>query len=110
MKEERRKSKGEWEGEWEFAPGETDEAIRAWDRRTFLKVMGASLAAAGLGACSRPQPLEKIVPYVNSPENVIPGVAAFYASSLPMRGFASGFGRGVVVESHEGRPTKIEGN
>jgi molybdopterin-containing oxidoreductase family iron-sulfur binding subunit len=93
----------------EFLPEQVEAALAAFDRRTFLKLMGATLAAAGAG-CARTQPMEKIVPYVRSPENVIPGIPTFYASAFPVSGFASGFGRGGIVESHEGRPTKIEGN
>jgi MoCo/4Fe-4S cofactor protein with predicted Tat translocation signal len=74
-------------------------------RRTFLKVMGASLALAGAGACTR-QPLEKIVPYVRQPEDIIPGRPLYYATAMTVGGVASG----LLVESHEGRPTKIEGN
>jgi MoCo/4Fe-4S cofactor protein with predicted Tat translocation signal len=75
-------------------------------RRNFLKLMGASMALAGLSACVLKKPEEKIVPYVNPPEEVIPGRPLFFASTMPM----AGYGKGVVVESHEGRPTKIEGN
>jgi len=75
------------------------------DRRSFLKLMGASLALAGLAAC-RPQRIEKIVPYVSVPENVTPGVPVYYATALTLGGFALG----AVVEAHDGRPTKIEGN
>ncbi len=92
----------------EYAPEEIDAALQAFDRRTFMKLMAASAALAA--GCSRPQPLEKIVPYVRAPEHVIPGVPSFYATSLAGSGFASGFGKGALVESHEGRPTKIEGN
>lgn len=74
-------------------------------RRKFLQVMGASLAFAGLTSCTR-QPPEKIVPYVRAPEQLIPGKPLFFASALSQGGFA----RGVLVESHAGRPTKIEGN
>ncbi len=74
-------------------------------RRTFLKLMGASLALAGAGACTR-QPLEKIVPYVRQPEDIIPGKPLHYATAMTIGGVASG----LLVESHEGRPTKIEGN
>ena len=74
-------------------------------RRTFLKIMGASMALAGLTACTATNP-EKIVPYVEAPEEVIPGEPLFYASAFPM----AGYGMGVIVETHEGRPTKIEGN
>ncbi|MGN6371196.1 MAG: molybdopterin oxidoreductase, partial [Phycisphaerae bacterium] len=91
----------------EFEPGELDEALRAFDRRSFLKLMGAGLAMAGvLEGCARPQPQEKIVPYVNQPEGLVPGKKLFYASTLPL----NGWGYGVVVEQHEGRPTTIEGN
>ncbi len=74
------------------------------NRRQLLTLMGASLAMAGLASCRRPE--EKIVPYVTAPENIIPGVPKQYATTMP-------FGHrnyGVLVESHEGRPTKIEGN
>ncbi|KAA3615298.1 MAG: 4Fe-4S dicluster domain-containing protein [Calditrichaeota bacterium] len=73
-------------------------------RRKFFSIMGASMALAGLASCRRP--VEKIVPYVKAPEEVVPGVAKYYASTLPF-GLNS---YGVLVESHEGRPTKIEGN
>ncbi len=75
-------------------------------RRKFLGVMGASLALAGLSGCSIQPPSEKIVPYVQAPEELVPGLPLFYASAV-VRG---GFGAGVLVETHEGRPTKLEGN
>ncbi len=74
-------------------------------RRRFLQLAAASLAMAGMAACS-PQPPEHLVPYVVQPENVTPGVAQFYASAHVLNGFASG----ILVESHTGRPTRIEGN
>jgi MoCo/4Fe-4S cofactor protein with predicted Tat translocation signal len=74
-------------------------------RRTFLKLMGASLALAGVTACTR-QPPEKIVPYVRQPEELVPGRPLFYATAMTLGGVATG----LLVESHEGRPTKIEGN
>ena len=67
--------------------------------------MGASLALAGVTACTR-QPEEKIVPYVRQPEDTIPGKPLFYASAMAIGGVATG----ILVETHEGRPTKIEGN
>ena len=73
-------------------------------RRTFLSLMGASLALAGLAGCRRP--VEKIIPYVIGQENIVPGIPKFYATTMP-------FGLeniGVLVENHEGRPTKLEGN
>ena len=75
------------------------------DRRRFLQLMSASLALAGLAACTR-QPEEKIVPYIDQPEDLVAGKPLFYASALSWRGYAAP----VVVESHMGRPTKIEGN
>ena len=74
-------------------------------RRAFLKLMGASIALAGIGACTR-QPAEKIVPYVRQPEDLVPGNPLFFATAMPLGGVATG----LLVESHEGRPTKIEGN
>lgn len=73
------------------------------NRRTLLKLMGASLSLAGLAACSR---AESIVPYVRQPEILIPGKPVYYATTLS----SDGFGIGAIVESHEGRPTKVEGN
>jgi MoCo/4Fe-4S cofactor protein with predicted Tat translocation signal len=77
------------------------------NRRQFLKLMGAMLSMAGLAGCS-PQapPNEVIVPYVNQPEQIIPGKPLFYATAMPFGGYA----KGVLVENHMGRPTKIEGN
>jgi molybdopterin-containing oxidoreductase family iron-sulfur binding subunit len=74
-------------------------------RRNFLKLMGASLALAGLTACTR-QPTEHIAPYIRQPEDLVPGKPLFYATATTLHGVASG----VLVESHEGRPTKVEGN
>jgi molybdopterin-containing oxidoreductase family iron-sulfur binding subunit len=75
-------------------------------RRNFLKLMSASLALGGLTACTLRKTSEKIVPYVNPPEEVVAGRPLYFASTMPWCGYA----KGVVVESHEGRPTKIEGN
>jgi MoCo/4Fe-4S cofactor protein with predicted Tat translocation signal len=74
-------------------------------RRKFLKLMGASLALAGLSACTR-QPNETIMPYVRAPEEIIPGRPLFFSTAMPLSGVATG----LLVESHMGRPTKIEGN
>src|SRR5271165_1611437 len=74
-------------------------------RRDFLKLMSASMALAGLSACVK-QPLEPIVPYVRQPDEIVLGKPLFFASSLPFGAYATP----VLVESHEGRPTKIEGN
>ncbi len=74
-------------------------------RRSFLQLAGASLALAGLTACTR-QPTETIVPYVKQPEQLVPGKPLFFATALTVGGYATG----VLAESHQGRPTKIEGN
>jgi MoCo/4Fe-4S cofactor protein with predicted Tat translocation signal len=73
-------------------------------RRNFLSLISASVALAGLTACRKPA--EKIIPYVKAPEDIIPGITKQYATTMP---FLTG-AYGLVVESHEGRPTKIEGN
>ncbi len=88
--------------EFPYDPEKTGGAV---SRRELLKLMGASAALAGLTACTR-LPTEKIVPYVQAPEQFIPGKPLFYATSMPFGGVASG----LLVESHLGRPTKIEGN
>ncbi len=76
------------------------------DRRQFLRLMSASLALAGLGACTR-QPPEHIVPYAKAPEDgIVPGEPLFFATAMPLGGGALG----LLVESHMGRPTKVEGN
>jgi Fe-S-cluster-containing dehydrogenase component/anaerobic selenocysteine-containing dehydrogenase len=73
-------------------------------RRGFMFFAGASAALAAEG-CAR-RPVEKIMPYSKAPEHVLPGVSNHYATVRQFRGEAIG----IVVESHEGRPTKIEGN
>ena len=76
-------------------------------RRQFLALMGASLALAGVGGCSvRPAPARTMVPYVRAPEQIVPGKPLFYATAMTL----GGSGVGLLVESHLGRPTKIEGN
>jgi molybdopterin-containing oxidoreductase family iron-sulfur binding subunit len=74
-------------------------------RRRFLELMGASVALAGIGGCAAP-PRDRIVPYVRAPEQIVPGKPLFFATADVLGGYA----RGVLAESHEGRPTKIEGN
>src|SRR3984885_15452186 len=88
----------------EFPKG-ASEWVDSVSRRGFLKVMGASLGLAGMTGCVR-LPLEPIVPYVRQPENVIPGRPMFYATAMTLGGYANP----VLVESHLGSPTKIEGN
>jgi molybdopterin-containing oxidoreductase family iron-sulfur binding subunit len=90
--------------EWVPAAPAADAALPT-SRRGFLQLASASLGLAGLTACTR-QPLEKIVPYVQQPEEFVPGKPLFYATAFEH----GGYGTGVLVESHAGRPTKIEGN
>ena len=93
----------------EYLHREFPEQASEWNdpkgRRQFLKLMSASLALAGVGACTK-QPPEQIVPYVKQPEDLVPGRPLFFASAIPFSGVA----QPVLVESHMGRPTKIEGN
>ena len=93
----------------EFVSREYPQQAEEWndpiERRTFMKLMGASLALAGLSGCVF-QPPEKIVPYVKQPEEEVPGKALFFATAAPLFGAATP----VLVRSNEGRPTKIEGN
>ncbi|HKX31531.1 MAG TPA: TAT-variant-translocated molybdopterin oxidoreductase [Blastocatellia bacterium] len=86
-------------------PSGASEWNDAIGRRRFLQLMGASIALAGLAACTR-QPAETIVPYVQAPEGIAPGRPLYFATAMPFGGTAEG----LLVESHEGRPTKIEGN
>jgi MoCo/4Fe-4S cofactor protein with predicted Tat translocation signal len=88
----------------EFPKG-ASEWVDSVSRRGFLKVMGASMALAGMSGCVK-LPQEPIVPYVRQPEEVIPGRPMFYATAITLAGYASP----LLVESHLGRPTKIEGN
>jgi MoCo/4Fe-4S cofactor protein with predicted Tat translocation signal len=86
-------------------PEQASELLDPAGRREFLRVMGASLALAGLTACTR-QPTERIVPYVKAPEEIVPGRPLYFATAVTDGGYA----KGVLAESHMGRPTKIEGN
>ena len=88
---------------------EFPEQADSWDdptsRRQFLKLMAASLALAGLSGCAF-QPPERIVPYVKAPEELVPGKPLYFATSATVAGDCIG----LIAESHEGRPTKLEGN
>src|SRR5437868_10292274 len=74
-------------------------------RRRFMRLMGASLALAGLTACTK-QPPEYFAPYAKQPEEITLGKPLFFATAMPFAGSAIG----LLAESHEGRPTKLEGN
>ena len=67
--------------------------------------MGASFALAGLNSCVKP-PDEKILPYVKQPEFLVPGKPLKFATAFVMGGYSTG----VLVTSHMGRPTRVEGN
>ncbi len=86
-------------------PENASEWNEGFERRNFLKLMGASLAFGGLTGCTI-QPEEKIVPWVRAPENVIPGRPVYYATAIAVDGAAVG----LLAESHMGRPTKLDGN
>jgi len=90
----------------EFPAGAT-ELLNSDDRRHFLKVMGASMALAGLGltGCRR-WPEEHVMPYAHRPEGRMPGVPVHYASGMEL----GGVGYGLLVTSYDGRPIKVEGN
>ena len=88
----------------EFLPG-ASEWPEGLSRREFIRLAGATLALAGVSSCTK-QPLERIVPYVEQPEIVVPGKPLRFATATQY----SGFGQGLLVTGYEGRPTKIEGN
>ena len=109
------RSPEEYEGSAEFAefvarefPAGASEMLET-NRRDFVKLMGAGLALAGaatIPGCRRPD--YKIVPYTDSqPPEQVPGKPLYYATSMPLPG---GGAEGLLVETHEGRPTKVEGN
>ncbi len=93
----------------EFVRREFPQQAEEWDnpleRRTFLKLMGASLALAGLSGCVI-QPPEKVIPYVKQPEEETPGQGLYFATAFSLGGIATP----LLVRSNEGRPTKVEGN
>ena len=96
------------DGFFEMVHREFPQLASVWpegaSRRDFMKLMTASMALAGLSACVK-QPIEPIVPYVRQPEPIVLGIPLYFASAMPFAGYATP----VLVESHEGRPTKVEG-
>ncbi len=91
---------------WDEAASADAGSSHGMTRRSFLKLLGASLALAGLAGCTA-NPARKIVPYVKAPDsNQIPGKSLYYTTAMTHAGYAMG----LLVESNEGRPTKIEGN
>src|SRR5438105_6686634 len=99
--EERPEFRAALEREFPEGASELPEGVT---RRDMMMLLGASLSLAGLAGCRRP--VEEIVPYVTAPEEIVPGIPRYYATTMPFRRSAYG----LIVESHEGRPTKIEGN
>ncbi|HZR20515.1 MAG TPA: TAT-variant-translocated molybdopterin oxidoreductase [Verrucomicrobiae bacterium] len=75
------------------------------NRRSFLKFAAAAFALAGLTACTK-QPTREIFPYVNQPAELVLGEPLFYATSMPLGGFATG----ALAKSREGHPIKVDGN
>jgi MoCo/4Fe-4S cofactor protein with predicted Tat translocation signal len=88
----------------EFPPG-ASELPDGVSRRSFVRLMGTTAAVAGIGVSCR-KPNEKIVPFVRRPPEMTPGNPQYFATAYSLEGF----GAGLLVESHEGRPTKVEGN
>jgi molybdopterin-containing oxidoreductase family iron-sulfur binding subunit len=89
----------------EFPPG-SSEWPEGVDRRSFLKLMSASVALAGAAAGCTREPIHKIIPYVRQPEEMVLGEPLYYATAMPL----GGFGTGMLVKSREGRPIKADGN
>ncbi len=81
---------------------DADEATR----RQFFRVMGASLALAGVQGCNTRRPEEAIVPYVQQPELLVPGKPLYYATAMEHDQASIG----LLAESHMSRPTKLDGN
>ncbi|MDQ3346855.1 MAG: TAT-variant-translocated molybdopterin oxidoreductase [Acidobacteriota bacterium] len=99
--EERPEARAFIEREFQEGAAELPDGVT---RRDMMLLLGASLSLAGLAGCRRP--VEEIVPFVTAPEDAVPGIPRFYATTMPFRRSAYG----LIVESHEGRPTKVEGN
>lgn len=90
-------------GEFTSSPIREGASTDGFDRRDFFKIMGASALMASLAGCTR-RPVQKIVPYVNNPEEIIPGQPNFYASA------DVNTGHGLLIKTREGRPIKVDGN
>ncbi len=80
--------------------------VNAFDRRRFLQLMAASLALGGLSACGPEPDPRQLLPYVEEPENIVPGRNRYYASAVTLDGYATG----VLVAHQMARPIKVEGN
>jgi len=90
--------------EREFPEGASE--LNGVDRRNFLKLMAASFALGGLGLAGCRRPEKNILPYGRSVEGVIQGLPLYFATAMPLRKSAIP----LLAETHQGRPTKLEGN
>jgi MoCo/4Fe-4S cofactor protein with predicted Tat translocation signal len=88
----------------EFPAG--SDSLDGVDRRQFMKIMAASFALGGLGLAGCRRPEEHILPFGKSVEGAVPGLPVYFATSMPIRGWAIP----LLAETHQGRPTKVEGN
>jgi molybdopterin-containing oxidoreductase family iron-sulfur binding subunit len=88
----------------EFPEGAS--SIEGVDRRQFMRIMAASFALGGLGLAGCRRPDSNILPYGKSVEYIVPGLPLYYATAMPLRKSAIP----LLAETHQGRPTKIEGN
>ena len=96
--------KQKWNKFNEFQEGATELVDES--RRSFLKLLGGTAAIAGLAGCNIRKPYHKIVPYSKKLEHVVPGRPTYYATSFQINDAVYGS----LIETHEGRPTKLEGN
>jgi MoCo/4Fe-4S cofactor protein with predicted Tat translocation signal len=80
--------------------------VETFDRRRFLQLMAASMALGGLSACGPEPDARQLLPYVQEPENVVPGRNRYYATATTQ----DGYGTGVLVAHQMARPIKVEGN
>jgi molybdopterin-containing oxidoreductase family iron-sulfur binding subunit len=90
--------------EREFPEGASE--LGGVDRRQFMKLMAASFALGGIGLAGCRRPERNILPFGKSVEGVIPGLPQYYATAMPLRNSAVP----LLAETHQGRPTKLEGN
>ncbi len=88
----------------EFPEGAS--SMEGVDRRQFMKIMAASFALGGLGLAGCRRPESNILPYGKSVEYIVPGLPLYYATAMPLRKTAIP----LLAETHQGRPTKLEGN
>src|SRR5471030_648232 len=90
--------------EREFPEGAAE--MNGVDRRQFMKIMAASFALGGVGLAGCRRPEQNILPFGKSVEGIIPGLPLYFATAMPLRKSAIP----LLAETHQGRPTKLEGN